>query len=903
MESSVLKVSNESQSCLGTGFVIDKDENGVYLVTCGHVVNKCKDDILVEGKKAEVVENHYNKDLDLAILYVKELNFDPLPIGSSASEIEITTVKVIGYSILLGNPKKEAIANIPIKLGIEINKPTKTVYSLKLSPSETISNGYSGSPVICEKSGSVVGVVNIQAFENDVNYAIDIRHLHEIFDIKPINYKYPSIKENQSKPIVTLLTDDQKAIVKYKLEQNLENALKSFSTQTPLWIEPRLHNKPEGSNSNYEDERVVIQTIIDNPHSLIIRARQQYGLTSLSHYFANKAWDKDKNSFWLYLDANELKPHSKDISTQTTKKLEEYKLSYKDIECVILDEFSASIKDANKILDKVSSYFQDIPLIVMVTLVDNPLMNEEIFAPENRNFEILHLWSLPRQDIRKVVTQYNNNRYVGDENIVLEKVVSDLEVLNIPRTPLNCLTMLKISEIGFDDSPVNRTEMIKRVLYLLFNIDEIPKYKTRPDLKDTEFIMGYFCEKMIKENEYYFSRQSFIKELTHFCDQQEIDLEVDIVFDVLYLNNIIVARHDGYCFKFSYWIFYFAANRMQQNEEFADYILSDMRYTSFPELIEFYTGLNRQQNDALNILIADIQNIRSVVNKKIGLPDGFDIYKLAQWKPTDESILEMHEEVSSGALNSNLPNEIKDQYADRSYNKKRPLQQSIHHILEEFSLLRLMKSISAGSKALRNSDYANPDIKHRLLQEILLSWEEVVKDLIVITPALVKDNAVTVDGATFTLYGNFGESDEERFNRIIQVIPSNVVGWFKNDLFSKKMGSLLFKHTQNEKNELLKHVLNLLIISKRPKGWDTYIADYISKTSKNSFYLLDVYLTLRAEYKYSFASNYELKSMENLIKSTATKHFLGAKNPSKKLLKKIEENDGFKNVLPDRNEF
>ena len=81
--------------------------------------------------------------------------------------------------------------------------------------------------------------------------------------------------------------------------------------------------------------------------------------------------------------------------------------------------------------------------------------------------------------------------------------------------------------------------MIKRVLFLLFNIDDIPRYKSRPDLQDTQYILGYFCENMITKKEYTFTRNGFLKTLNNFCRDMEIDIEVKVIFDVLYVNNII----------------------------------------------------------------------------------------------------------------------------------------------------------------------------------------------------------------------------------------------------------------------------------------------------------------------------------------------------------------------------
>jgi len=895
MDNSVLKVFNKENKCLGTCFVIDNDDEGIFVATCGHVINKCKNNILVDGFESDVIENYYEKGLDLAILYVKGLFKDPLTLAKSSTA---TIGKVIGYSNFSGAQKREAINNIPIKNDILIEKPQQNIEAIKLSPPEAISNGYSGSPVICNYTKEVIGIVNIQVGE-DTNYAIKSKHILEIYTI---DSKKQFESKTEIKEITTELKSEDYQFLKKQFENNFESALKSFSTQSKIWIEPSLHTKEEESNLLSDEDTIVkLSELITSPKSIVIKAQQQFGLTSLAHYLIKEAWNNQKPSFWLYLDANKLKPHLKEIDKYVEEELTVLGLKKEDIGCIILDEFSSNTEDANKILNKVSELFLDIPIIAMLTLIENPLLNESIEPPSNRSFKVLHLWALHRQGVRKVVCTYNDGQYIENENKVLDKVISDLDVLNIPRTPFNCLTILKISEYDFDDSPVNRTEMIKRVLFLLFNVDDIPKYKTRPDLKDTEYVLGYFSETILKENKYYFTRKSFLEKINIFCNENEIDLDVDIIFDVLYKNNIIVMRGQQFCFKFNYWVLYFAAHRMHHNTAFAEYVLKDMWYVPYPELIEFYTGIDRRRDDALITLTNDIGNTCDLVEKKCGLPSEFNIYTIAKWTPSDETIENMHKEVKEGVQSSQLPDTVKDQYADSSYNRARPLTQNFHTILEEYSLLRLMKSIQAGSKALRNSDYSNPKIRHTLLDEILRSWEQITKVLIVLSPILSEQGHATLEGASFVLNGEFGKSREERFNQIIQIIPTNVVGWYKNDLFSKKMGKLLFKHIDDESNDFVKHTLNLLIINKRPKGWEAYIENYIISEHKNSFYLLDVYKTLRAEYQYSFASDNTLGTLENLIKITATKHKLGMKNPSKKAIKKIETKNGFDEVLPKRN--
>jgi len=884
MHNSILQISNEI-TCIGTGFVISSDAEGAYVVTCGHVVNDCNGCFYVGGKSAELIQNMYEGGLDLAVLYVKSLNFPALKISKNNKPEQ---VDVIGFSILGGDSKREPINNIDTKYGIQI----KEIDAIKLYPKEPISYGYSGAPVICSSSKEVVGVVNIQVGEG-INYAITAKHLFEFNGLQ--------IQESKNEPVVgstikkdqlTVLDPTSYALLKNKLDKTFSDSLLSYTTQPVVWVEPILHSIAEDfSDASEEDSKLTVAEVIERPANLVIQARQQYGLSALSHCFVSRAWSVGSPSFWLHINAYELKPYAKEIGKHVTAELKEIDLVFDDIKCVVLDGFSSKLKNANKLLVALTEYFSGIPLIVMLTIDENPLLEGAIKLPKNKSFRTLYLWALARNGVRDIVNKYNNNTYIDDENKIVTKITSDLEVLNIPRTPLNCITLLKISEVKFDDDPVNRTDMIKRVLYLLFNVDEIPKYKTRPDVKDTEFVLGYFCETLLRQNSFNFTRHHFISVLNQFCNDREIDLSIDIIFDVLYANNILILRGEMFAFKFSYWVFYFAAHRMHHNEDFLDFIFHDMNYASYPEVIEFYTGIDRKRDNALIILIKDVNSIRNKVDAKCGLPSSFSVYDHAKWVPSNEQIDDMRNEVVDGVLSSNLPDVIKDQYADRSYDKVRPLNQSIHTILGEYSLLKLMRGVKAGAQALRNSDYASPILRHELLDIILKSWEQISRVILALSPILATEKVASVDGASFHLSGDFGENTDEILNAIFALIPTNIVHWYRDDLFSKKMSTLLHNHMAAESNDLIKHMLCLLIVNKRPEGWHVYVEKYIVSKHKNSFYLNDLYRTLKAEYKYSFVSNLTLIKIEFLIKKAGAKHELGIKNPNKTLIGKLNSDN------------
>jgi hypothetical protein len=437
--------------------------------------------------------------------------------------------------------------------------------------------------------------------------------------------------------------------------------------------------------------------------------------------------------------------------------------------------------------------------------------------------------------------------------------------------------------------------MIRRVLFLLFNIDEIPKYKTRPDLKDTEFTLGYFCEKIIRSHEMYFTRESFINDLTIFCNGNAIELEVHIIFDILYANNIIVMRGSNFCFKFTYWVYYFCAHRMLQSKEFSEYIFQDSNYVSHPELIEFYTGIDRRRDDALTILIDDLDSIKKSVEAKCNFPDNFNLYDNAKWLPTPDELKSMRDGIANTIESSGLPNEVKDEFADRCYDRSKALNQDIRSIVEEYSLLRLFKCISAASKALRNSDFASLKLRQELLDVIFNSWEQFTKVLVALSPLLAKHGEAQVDGMNFYLLEGSDEPPEIKLNNLISALPSNLINWYVDDLFSPKMGPLIKNRIDEEPNRLIKHYLHLILVTKRPNNWEKLVENYIIEENKNSFYLHDISSCLQSEYKFTFTSPKNLSHLAHLIKMTSARHDLGIKKPSAKKVNSLSDN-----ILPKR---
>lgn len=578
-------------------------------------------------------------------------------------------------------------------------------------------------------------------------------------------------------------TDD---LIDRYLTKKFEDALQAFGKQPKVWVTPTISASAETEKNSKEQPKVELSNILQTEKSLIIKSPPQYGLTCLSHYLIREIW-RTKKSIWLYLDSRLIKPHKASIQDCIDDELEILGLSESEIKCVILDSWNSQDKDAFKLLKNLSDKLGATPIVCMQTVDDGKFNagNEPVYP--DRKFDVFYLWSLNRGQIHTLVSEYNNQKTIGDDDAVTKRLVNDLDVLNLHRTPMNCFTLLKASEVDFDENPVNRSEVLKRVLFLLFNVDYIPTYKSKPDLKDCEFVIGHFCEMLMRSGGYCFTRDRFLLELNKFCKINLIDLEVQIVFDVLYTNNILIKQGSEFCFKCSYWVFYFAAQRMHHDKDFRDFVFDKHRYLQYPELVEFYTGIDRAKEDAVVNLTNDLKLYVDKVKTNNGFPANFNPYKFAKWESTPETQERMHKEIEEGINDSALPAEVKDRFADRYYDQSKPYDQSIKTALYNESFYLMLSAMKASARALRNSDYVKPELKINLLREIINSWEEATRVLFVVLPILAEKGFAVYEGTGILLVGGFGQSAKEKFINILEAIPANVSSWVSDDLFSPKL--------------------------------------------------------------------------------------------------------------------
>ena len=170
------------------------------------------------------------------------------------------------------------------------------------------------------------------------------------------------------------------------------------------------------------------------------------------------------------------------------------------------------------------------------------------------------------------------------------------------------------------------------------------------------------------------------------------------------------------------------------------------------------------------------------------------------------------------------------------------------------------------------------------------AWNEVNKLLIILSPLLAEKGRVAFEGASFFLdEDDFNYDNEiEKKKAVLLAVPTNVVKFFKDDLYSTKMSTLLFNLANEEKNKLLRHEIMILIATECPPDWFDTIDKYISSLNKNSFYLADIRLILKTNLSYKINIEENRRKTLYLIKKCVAKYGFNQNNPNPKLISKVK---------------
>ena len=689
----------------------------------------------------------------------------------------------------------------------------------------------------------------------------------------------------------TIQTSHEADIIELNLQEDFDRAMTIYGIQ-PQWVERLLSTR--NLHQRYEDKIKDWDylDIINSTDSYQIIAPAQFGLTCYARYLALKAWQLFRGK-WVYVDTK----------TWTLSKVESdienahnhLHIKKEESDCIILDNWTNNYRELDKIIQKLKKLLNNKRVIFLTHGTDNISIDLDV-DQENR-IKCLYLKEISRKNLHSLVNSIDVNHEIAAEDVVVERLNQDIIALNMHRIPYNSLQFIKSYTTNFEKRPINRTKVIEGVLHSIFDNPGTLIYGEEIDDRNCKFIMGYFCQKLIESGKLYFTEDEYLRICKPFTESQYNSTNLSDLLHILIYNQVIEVIGTQLQFRQIYWVSYFAAIRMKDDAEFARLMLDDKNGIYNPDLIDFYTGIDGRNSDAITCLKQKINDLSISVSHHVGIDGNFNPYTEIKWRLSETQQGITQEKLEESIRNSRMPDEIKEAVADNNFDSIKPYTQQIYSFLDEYDVRNLMQILFSASRALRNSEFVSPKDKEELSVSIFKGWEVLMRVLFYLAPLMAKNAYGGLGGANFKLSGNFAKEYAKCLLQIIVAMPYNIVQWYKNDIFSDSLNKLFEQYLLKNDNEIIRLIAALIICNCRPKNFQQMLSSYIGSVGKNTFYLGDLYSSLRNNYSFDFMSQQELSQTATLIKSCYIKHIKGVIEPGRDSLAKFETYNG---KLPER---
>lgn len=680
-------------------------------------------------------------------------------------------------------------------------------------------------------------------------------------------------------------------IVKIKLQEDLDNVMITYGVR-PKWIERKLSRQCLDQRHEKKEKDLDYLDILNETVSYQIIAPAQFGITCYAKYLSLKAWEKFSQK-WVYIDAKEWSLSK--VDSEFEKAHRHLDINIDESDCVIIDNWKNNHKDNEKISLKLKRLLNNKRAIFLTH--DAELVNIDLYIEDDNSIKCLYLKEISRNDLHVMVNSIDVNHIIADENVVVERLNQDIIALNMHRIPHNSIQFIKSYTSNFEKRPINRTKVVEGVLRAIFDNPGNLTYGGEIDDSNCKFIMGYFCQYLITNDKLYFTHEEFIKVCKPFIELQYNSTNLYDLLQILINNQVIEAVGNSLQFRQIYWVSYFVALRMKDDSDFANYMLETKNGLYNQDLIDFYTGIDGRNIDAVNHLTNKLKELSVSVSQHVGIDGSFNPFKNIKWTLTETQQGITQEKLAESIKNSRMPDDIKDAIADENYDSVKPYNQQIYTFLDEYDVRNLIQILLSASRALRNSEFISPTGKEELAKSIFDGWNVLMRVLFYIAPLMAKNGYGGYGGANFKLSEDFPKDFAECLKMIIVNMPYNIVKWYKNEIFSDKLTLLFEKYLKEYDNEFVRHLIALIICYCRPKNFQNILSSYIASIGKNTFYLGDLYTSLRDNYSYDFMTKPELSSTGLLIKSCYMKHVKGIIDPGRDSISKFEHYQG---QLPER---
>ncbi|CAA6807884.1 MAG: Unknown protein [uncultured Sulfurovum sp.] len=190
-----IESSNKDNKSFGTGFVIENNEQGTYILTCKHVLDSVQDP-RIETHPIEVIA--YSDFIDMAIIFLPSDDYSKMSLQlKTCNNLNITSIAFSSFTTNL--IQKSTIHATLFEDFIELHSTEDDSFYLikkiKANENYSFSKGNSGAPIICNETGNVIAML-CNKEGHTIGYALGVSSIKRLLAKLQKNAELMKVHQN-----------------------------------------------------------------------------------------------------------------------------------------------------------------------------------------------------------------------------------------------------------------------------------------------------------------------------------------------------------------------------------------------------------------------------------------------------------------------------------------------------------------------------------------------------------------------------------------------------------------------------------------------------------------------------------------------------------------------------------
>ena len=635
----------------------------------------------------------------------------------------------------------------------------------------------------------------------------------------------------------------QPAIKKY--QQRIERSLNSSAHgKSNTYLDPSITSKPIQDYTDRKNaKKYTLEELGQTLGAILIHTPSQYGASILAQSLAVSLLSSGQNT--LVVSANELPKHKHAVEKYVGEALEEIGTELNvPINNFVIDDYDTSKVSHSKAKTVLQETYPESRSIILNKLVKISDTQDAYESIPNEN--VFFLNAISKRSVRELIRKHPASSQFESNDEITENVVIEIERLNLHRNPF---TVMMITDIFAKDgiySPINRARLVKRYFEEVFNREyDSVGYTEDLDFEDNMHLLTDFTATMEDDEEFTFEKKSWDEFCLKFKEDFGGNWSSEDALQFYINKNIFKKGVERYHFSQSMWTWYFLAMKANKDSDFMSSILKEARYRAFPQVLEFASGLSRNDIDIIDVLEADLKEAISNYRTESSLGNDFNPYDGFKLSLTEESLDKFNKSLANHVI-SKVPDINKeDNQADEIYNFGAPFHQIVKKTIYTENLIQLFKSLETTALCIRNLDQTKLQRRLGLCRLYLEGLELFSQALFLSIPKLLSEGQAYVSGMLFILHRSsplpYDEAnEEEKRNRELSLIlsmPGRISETLLESMGSARLWGDLPKPPSFDVSPFAKTLLCIGHINLRNLNWVSDVLKYINDFDSNSIFI------------------------------------------------------------------